>query len=187
MSNYNDDDACPGSPGLEPVHPKATPSPSPPPFIPQQNPTKPSNRRTRPSQGDKVLISFMDANRPEIAHLVGEQALNSDSGSEADEEDMEEDIVSHSPLASSAHQTAGISPGSDLVGTAQAAQTANSRGLKDTASPPRRGSMQSDSEKFVELPCPMSKPVDAGRVDRPLHGERTARDIDGQSTARSLS
>jgi hypothetical protein len=160
MANYNSDDACPNSPGLEPVRLKATPSPSPPPFIPQQNPAKPSNgRKTRPSQGDTVLMSFIGPNQPGIARLVGEQTLNSDSGSEADEEDME-DIVNHSPPASSA-QTASSPPGFDLVGTAQAMQIADSRGPKDTTSPPRRRSVQSDSEKFVEPPCPRSKSVNA--------------------------
>ncbi|KAF2492949.1 hypothetical protein BU16DRAFT_529203 [Lophium mytilinum] len=54
---------------------------------------KPNRRNTRPSQGDTVLMSFMDPNRPEIARLVGEQALISDSGSEADEEEDMEEIV----------------------------------------------------------------------------------------------
>ncbi|KAF2812807.1 uncharacterized protein BDZ99DRAFT_243165 [Mytilinidion resinicola] len=157
MSDYNSDDAFPRSPGLKPVRPRATPSPSPPPFIPQQNHTTSSNgRKTKPSQGDTVLASFMDPNQPELARLVGEQALNSDSGSEADEED----IVDHSPPASSAHQTASP-PGFDLAGTAQAAQTANSGGPKDTTSPLRRGSVQSDSGGFVEPPCPKSKLVNA--------------------------
>ena len=97
MSNYRSDDAYP--PGLKAVRVKATPSPSPPPFIPQQitmqssenvgshllkKRKKPNRRKTRPSQGDTVLIDFMDPNRPDIARLVGERALNSDSGSEAD-------------------------------------------------------------------------------------------------------
>ena len=105
MSNYESDDAYPHSPGLKAVRVKATPSPSPPPFIPQQitipspenvsphslkKRKKPNRRKTRPSQGDTVLINFMDPNRPDIARLVGEIALNSDSHSEADDEGVEE-------------------------------------------------------------------------------------------------
>ncbi|KAF1828995.1 hypothetical protein BDW02DRAFT_191161 [Decorospora gaudefroyi] len=91
---------------LASLRPKATPSPSPPPAVTQQvtiSPTaqnvsppasrrckKPNRRQTRPSQGDYVLIQVMDPNRPDIARKVGEQALNSDSGSEAEDEDIEE-------------------------------------------------------------------------------------------------
>ncbi|KAF2197001.1 hypothetical protein GQ43DRAFT_227145 [Delitschia confertaspora ATCC 74209] len=104
--NYDSDDAFPRSPGLVPVKPKATPSPSPPPFISQsvtlsthQNVSSPfsrgrknpNRRKTRPTQGDTVLIGFMDPNRPDIAQLVGERALNSDSGSDTEDEEMEVD------------------------------------------------------------------------------------------------
>lgn len=47
-------------------------------------------KKTRPSQGDHVLIRVMEPNKPDIAQQVGERALNSDSGSEADDEDIEE-------------------------------------------------------------------------------------------------
>ncbi|KAF2110161.1 hypothetical protein BDV96DRAFT_651305 [Lophiotrema nucula] len=105
MSNYDSDDALLLSPPLRAVNPRFTPSPSPPPIVTQQAPItssaqnvsppssrsrKKSNRRkTRPSQGDFVLIRVMDPNRPDIARLVGERALNSDSGSEADDEEMD--------------------------------------------------------------------------------------------------
>ncbi|KAF7503267.1 hypothetical protein GJ744_004025 [Endocarpon pusillum] len=42
--------------------------------------------RTRPSQGDAVLISYLDPNRPDIAREVAQHALNSASQSEAEEE-----------------------------------------------------------------------------------------------------
>ncbi|KAH7063407.1 hypothetical protein B0J12DRAFT_563064 [Macrophomina phaseolina] len=103
MSNYDSDDAYPKSPGLQPIKLKSTPSPSPPPFLPQHSApavthqtvssTNPSrrrkrNNRTRPSQGDTVLLSFLDPNRPDIARAAGERALNSDSDSEpSDSED----------------------------------------------------------------------------------------------------
>lgn len=105
MSNYDSDDVFQRSPGLKPVHPKATPSPSPPPFVAQsvtistspdvsppsssRRRKKPNRRKTQPSQGDTVLIGFMDPNRPDIARQVGEKALNSESGSDADDEEME--------------------------------------------------------------------------------------------------
>ncbi|GME43313.1 Zinc finger C2H2-type/integrase DNA-binding protein [Neofusicoccum parvum] len=103
MSNYDSDDAYPKSPGLQPIKIKSTPSPSPPPFPPQHSapvvtqtvsPTTSSSRRrkrnnrTRPSQGDTVLLSFLDPNRPDIARAAGERALNSDSDPEpSDSED----------------------------------------------------------------------------------------------------
>ncbi|KAF2788570.1 hypothetical protein K505DRAFT_106325 [Melanomma pulvis-pyrius CBS 109.77] len=108
MSNYDSDDVFPQSPGLVPVKPRATPSPTPPPAVTHQIITipssaqnvsppssrrrkKPNRRKTRPSQSDFVLIRVMDPNRPDIAQQVGEQALNSDSGSEADDDDSDSD------------------------------------------------------------------------------------------------
>jgi hypothetical protein len=105
--NYDSDDAYPRSPGLRPIKPRATPTPSPPPTVthqiristtqnvssrsPSSRRRKKSNRRkTRPSQGDFVLIRIMDPNRPDIAREVGERALNSDSGSDMDDEEMDE-------------------------------------------------------------------------------------------------
>jgi len=104
--NYDSDDAFPRSPGLTPFKPRTTPSPTPPPVVTQpidtsstaQNVSLPSSRRrkrsnrrkARPSQGDFVLIRTMDPNRPDIAREVGERALNSDSGSEADDDEMDD-------------------------------------------------------------------------------------------------
>ncbi|KAK7182221.1 hypothetical protein DPSP01_006942 [Paraphaeosphaeria sporulosa] len=100
-ANYDSDDALPNSPGLAPFRPRVTPSPSPPPIVScyptHQNVShsssrrrKKSNRRkTIPSQGDSVLISIMDPNQPDIARQAGERALNSDSGSENEDEEME--------------------------------------------------------------------------------------------------
>jgi hypothetical protein len=62
----------------------------------------------------------MDPNRPDIARLVGERALNSDSGSEADDEEMEE--RESEPATSDSTLHAGPNLASlGLVGTAQAA------------------------------------------------------------------
>ena len=105
-ANYDSDDAFPRSPGLVPVKPRATPSPTPPPIVAHHVPLctsrhditslnasrrrKKSNRRkTRPSQGDFVLIRVMDPNQPDIARQVAERALNSDSGSEIEEDEVE--------------------------------------------------------------------------------------------------
>jgi hypothetical protein len=104
---YYEDDFRPNSPGLERVYPKATPPPSPPPVVtklfhpPVSSPSSSSSRRqkkanrrkTRPTQGDWVLIREMAPNQPEIAQQVSQQALNSDSdtGNE-DEDDMEDQL-----------------------------------------------------------------------------------------------
>ncbi|KAF2192749.1 hypothetical protein K469DRAFT_554675 [Zopfia rhizophila CBS 207.26] len=140
--HYDSDDAFPRSPGLAPVKPKATPSPSPPPFVTQQvtistaqnvsppssrRRKKPNRRKTRPSQGDTVLIGFMDPNRPDIARLVGERALNSESGSDADDEEMEERSQAEEPAPSESVPSQSTQPNAqnaepvDLQATARAA------------------------------------------------------------------
>ena len=149
MSNYDSDDALPRSPGLEAVRPRATPSVSPPPIVTHhitistsaQNVSPPSSRRrkkpnrrkTRPSQGDSVLIRVMAPNQPDIARQVGEQALNSDSGSETDDEDMEARSQTTEPASESAQtdSTQHSSSPADLHTLQETAQKA----LDNTSAP----------------------------------------------------
>lgn len=120
MSHYDSDDAYPKSPGLQPIKIKSTPSPSPPPFPPQHSapvitqtvsPTTSSSRRrkrnnrTRPSQGDTVLLSFLEPNRPDIARAAGERALNSDSDPEPSDS---EDDTPGSPMQTNNETTATV-------------------------------------------------------------------------------
>lgn len=104
-TNYDSDDALPNSPGLAPFRPRVTPSPSPPPIVTHHVPRYPSpknvssssswpryksnRRKTVPSQGDSVLLRSMAPDQPDLARQAGERALNSDSGSEIEDEDME--------------------------------------------------------------------------------------------------
>ena len=93
-----DDVGLRDSPPLRAMKVNLTPSPSPPPAapLPQVSPDsspgtsgrKGSNRqKNRPSQGDAVLVSFMDGGgRPEIARQAGAQALASDD--EGDDESV---------------------------------------------------------------------------------------------------
>lgn len=93
-----DDVGLRDSPPLRAMKVNLTPSPSPPPAapLPQVSPDsspaspgrKGSNRqKNRPSQGDAVLVSFMDGGkRPEIARQAGAQPLASDN--EDDEESV---------------------------------------------------------------------------------------------------
>jgi hypothetical protein len=99
---YYEDDFRPNSPGLERVHPKAPPSPSPPPVVtklfhpPISSPSsssprrqeKANRRKTRPTQGDWVLIREMSPHQSGIARQVSQQAFNSDS--DTDDEDNED-------------------------------------------------------------------------------------------------
>jgi len=138
--NYNSDDV------LTAVKPRVTPSPSPTPVVTHeitissnaQNVSSPSRRRrkrpnrrekTRPSQGDFVLFRSMEPNRPDIARLVGEQALNSDSGSESDEdEDQMEDRSQTTEAASESAQTESTkhsTPPVDLYGLQRTALKAS--------------------------------------------------------------
>jgi hypothetical protein len=101
---YSEEEICPRSPGLERVYPRAAPSPSPPPVVTKvfhlsvsspsssRRQKKANRRKTRPTQGDWVLIREMAPNQPEIAQQVSQQALNSDSSDSehADDDDMED-------------------------------------------------------------------------------------------------
>ncbi|KAH9868520.1 hypothetical protein J1614_007592 [Plenodomus biglobosus] len=131
---YDDSDVRIGSPLLEAVVVRTTPSPSPTPVVTQ--PYKPlslnhspnsssrrvskscSRRRTRPTQGDWVLIRQMDPNRPDIAQQVSERALDSGSGSESDEDDDAE-MEDISP------GTANRIPGSQAMSHPQDVQAQN--------------------------------------------------------------
>jgi len=86
MSNlyYDSDDALPPSPGLQPVKPKATPSPSRPPVTTQQAAVLSRQRRrreynTRPSQGDTVLMNYVSPDHPDITSIAAQSPLNSAS------------------------------------------------------------------------------------------------------------
>jgi hypothetical protein len=91
-----DDVGLRDSPPLRAMKVNLTPSPSPPPAapLPQVSPDsspgspgrKGSNRqKNRPSQGDAVLVSFMDGGkRPEIARKAGAEPLASDGEEEED-------------------------------------------------------------------------------------------------------
>ncbi|KAI4617483.1 hypothetical protein J4E80_005686 [Alternaria sp. BMP 0032] len=86
---YQDDDHFSKSPLLEARVVKATPSPTPQPHVTPVIRHLPNRQspRTRPTQGDWVLIREMDPNRPDIAQKASEQALNSDSDSHCSEDD----------------------------------------------------------------------------------------------------
>lgn len=119
-TNYDSDEYFPLSPGLKPVRPRATPSPTPPPVVthhivstapnvspPSSRRRKKSNRRkARPSQGDSVLLRVMEPNRPDIAREAGERVLGSGSGSEVEDDDMDE----RSPTAEASPLEAARSP-----------------------------------------------------------------------------
>ncbi|ORY19721.1 hypothetical protein BCR34DRAFT_581955 [Clohesyomyces aquaticus] len=156
-----DDDGRPRSPPLFAVNPRATPSPSPPPFVtPQASiPTaqnvsplssrrrkKPNRRKTRPSQGDFVLIRVMEPNRPDIARQVGERALNSDSDSEADDDEMDEPPQTAETASSEPAQTRFSQPNAptlnlqanSLQATALKALTTTTPTITNKIPPPPR-------------------------------------------------
>lgn len=88
---YTEEDALgPRSPGLQPVIVNAKPQEEPPPIVtqifvspPSRRSKKSKRRKHRPTQGDWVLIREMDPNRPDIAHAVSQEALNSASEPES--------------------------------------------------------------------------------------------------------
>ncbi|KAF9630128.1 putative phd finger and set domain protein [Lasiodiplodia theobromae] len=108
------------SPFLQPIKIGSTPPPYPPPLSPQHSapvitqtvsPTTSSSRRrkrnnrTRPSQGDTVLLSFLDPKRPDIVRAAGERALNSDSDPEPSDS---EDDTPGSPMQTDNETTATV-------------------------------------------------------------------------------
>ncbi|OAL05876.1 hypothetical protein IQ06DRAFT_210383 [Phaeosphaeriaceae sp. SRC1lsM3a] len=138
MQYYSDDDFAPRSPQLQPVHIKATPSPSPPPVITKNYPPtvsspsssrrqrKANRRKTRPTQGDWVLIREMAPNQPDIAQQVSQQALNSDSSESGHEDDdeMEDQSTTVSgpntavqPVRSTTQPNSAQQPGKDVFST----------------------------------------------------------------------
>lgn len=102
---YGDDDALPQTPRLKAVVVSYKPSPTPPLLLTvhhpppriqnvspssTRRPKKANRRKNRPTQGDLVLIREMAPNLPEIAQLASETALNSDSASGSEDEEMSE-------------------------------------------------------------------------------------------------
>jgi hypothetical protein len=95
---YTEEDALgPRSPGLQPVIVDAKPQEEPPPIVTQIFVSPPSRRsknskrrKHRPTQGDWVLIREMDPNRPDIAHAVSQEALNSASEPESSDDEMQD-------------------------------------------------------------------------------------------------
>ncbi|KAH6620259.1 hypothetical protein C7974DRAFT_435671 [Boeremia exigua] len=94
---YTEEDALGSrSPGLEAIIVNPKPEEEPPPIVTQifvssptsRNRKKSKLRKHRPTQGDWVLIREMDPNRPDIAHAVGQEALNSGSETESSDEEM---------------------------------------------------------------------------------------------------
>ncbi|OWY54786.1 zinc finger c2h2-type integrase DNA-binding protein [Alternaria alternata] len=92
---YPDDGCLSRSPPLKARFVKATPSPPPPPQITTVVRHQPIGQRirTRPTQGDTVLIREMDPSRPDIAQKASEQALNSDSESDQEPGSGDDEIL----------------------------------------------------------------------------------------------
>ncbi|KAK8108776.1 hypothetical protein PG984_014577 [Apiospora sp. TS-2023a] len=101
------------SPPMKPLRPKLNLSPSPPPAIPLPRVSLPSNpgrkrkssnrrRKVPPSQGDAVLIQYMDGGkRPDIAFEAGSRPLASSLGEGGEEEEEEGDDEEGSYTSSS--------------------------------------------------------------------------------------
>lgn len=179
MSEYYDPDhdARPQSPLLQAVRPKVTPSPSPPPVVTQQvtissttqnvsppssrRRRKPNRRKTRPSQGDFVLIRVMDPNRPDIARLVGERALNSDSGSEGEDDDMEDRSQTAEPAPSEPPPADSTQPDAAAVDLQAVAQKALDTNPHPSVQPPAKFPPPFHRDSVVEADTQSRGPLDA--------------------------
>jgi hypothetical protein len=107
---FSDEDAFgPRSPGLTAVKVSAKPEEEAPPIVGQifvsppisRNRKKSKPRKHRPTQGDWVLIREMEPNRPDIAHAVSQEALNSSSETEVSDQDMEDPPIDNMATAAS--------------------------------------------------------------------------------------
>ncbi|KAF3004234.1 hypothetical protein E8E13_007354 [Curvularia kusanoi] len=96
---YTEEDALGSrSPGLEAIIVNPKPEEEPPPIVTQtfvssptsRNRKKSKSRKHRPTQGDWVLIREMAPQRPDIAHEVSQEALNSSSEIETSDEEMQD-------------------------------------------------------------------------------------------------
>src|SRR5690242_17722401 len=96
---YTEEDALGSrSPGLQAIIVNPKPEEEPPPIVTQifvSSPTSRNRKRSklrkhRPTQGDWVLIREMDPNRPDIAHAVSQEALNSGSETESSDQEMQD-------------------------------------------------------------------------------------------------
>ncbi|KAF3045498.1 hypothetical protein E8E12_008276 [Didymella heteroderae] len=116
---YTEEDALgPRSPGLQPVIVDAKPQEEPPPIVTQIFVSPPSRRsksskrrKHRPTQGDWVLIREMDPNRPDIAHAVSQEALNSASETETSDEEMQDQSVVAKVMAAPAIRSDSLADG----------------------------------------------------------------------------
>ena len=165
---YEDDDALLRSPPLQAVVVDPKPSITPPPKVTQlfqppprdQNVSSPSSRRhkrsnrrkTRPTQGDWVLLREMEPNRPDIALEASEQALNSDS----DEDDVMDDDSPGATAPSGPNAAVPTRLDTQPIGLPQTAQ----KGLVNTTNVPVSRPPHRDSVMETDDPKPISLVVD---------------------------
>lgn len=112
------------SPPMRAYRPRLEPSPSPPPDIPLPRVSSPpasgrktsnKKRKVPPSQGDAVLVHYLDGGRrPELAIFAGEQPLDGGYVEEDDDDiddDDDDDDESHSSAMSGYIGSPKLSPG----------------------------------------------------------------------------
>ena len=120
--------------------------------------------RTRPSQGDAVLVSYLgNHNRPDIAQEVGQRPLNSASQSEAESD--EEMVI------------APVIPAKDAAATAQAALSHLSTGDDRVRDGLTAQHAIVDGVKHALLSCVGRKHGHDGNVNKPLPAEDAAKDL----------
>ncbi len=174
---YPEHEGFPDSPLLQEVKVSSTPTPSPPPIIieetyhhssriqtvsspSQRSRNRPNRRKTQATQGDWVLLSYMEPNRPDIAQLASEQALNSDSASEVDEI-MQDNSHDSGPALSKTNPVHSTLPSSQPRDLPQIAQRALGNAIDG---PPARSGHR---DSVVEADDPKSRPIVL--TSRPSH------------------
>lgn len=175
--NYDSYDLYNRSDRLEPVKINYKPSPTPPPFVPDSTSSsspspesrgsdsdlardfsnqprrikkKRRKQRHKPSQGDTVLLTFLDPNRPDIAQDASHNALNSASQSEVEDE-VEEERREEQPMGFAPTPVTGISnvPSGGPLVTAASAALGLVPGEEDVD---MRGVQQSRHEHKLDFP-----------------------------------
>ncbi|RMZ72163.1 C2H2 finger domain transcription factor [Pyrenophora seminiperda CCB06] len=123
---YGEEDAILGSPPLQAIIVKTTPSrtPSPRQTSPGRSQTTLQSAQTQPTQGDWVLLRQMDPNHPDIAQRASEVALNYSDSSPSDDEMLDVDSSNTAAVASDHNAVLSAMPNTHTAALQQTAQEA---------------------------------------------------------------
>lgn len=170
-----DDDVLPrDSPLLKPIRPQLRLTPSPPPSIPYP--------RVKPSQGDAVLVGFLDGGRrPEIAITAGNQPLPSDFEDDSSVSGESDSTVDH--IFSSTRRTTRGQADVDPDGSSRGDFSDERMGLDSPTGtdigPFDLKSLATNALKAFAAPEPRPEPIDPAPAPTVARDEQSYRPPSG--------